>query len=194
MSLIWGTHPCFTPSSAIGRAADSPAAVNGEETREVPTPVHTGSSSSLVPEPPLRPCPSPCCAIQQDRKESRQQAPQREGIAHGFQNRIDESPGPRPGSPGPPVQRLSFQGRTSSWGKEARGKRDLKRQLLICPLEGEWIRPCLPQEFNKGGVYTLPSVERLAKHQVGTGYIEEAQGQALALPLTHDKVTITVCP
>lgn len=38
----------------------------GEETKRVPTPVHTGASSSLAPEPPLGPCPSPCCAIRQD--------------------------------------------------------------------------------------------------------------------------------
>lgn len=38
----------------------------GEKTKRVPTPVHTASSSSRAPELPLRPCPSPCCAIRQD--------------------------------------------------------------------------------------------------------------------------------
>lgn len=55
--------------------------------------------------------------------KSRQRAPQTEGIAHGFQNRIDGSPGPRPGSPGPRVRRLSSRGHTSSWREEVRGKR-----------------------------------------------------------------------
>lgn len=136
--LSLGTHPGLTPSSATGRTAGSPAqrAINGGGTKKVPTPVHMDSSSSLAPEPPLRPCPSPCCAISRTWKESRQQEPQREGIAHGFQNRIDESPGPRPGSPGPQVRRLSFRDHTFSWGKETRGKRDLRRPLPTAPLQG----------------------------------------------------------
>lgn len=101
-------------------ASDGPGF--GEGAKMVPTPVHTGPSSSLPPELPRGPCPSPCCAIWQDTEKSRQQAAQREGIAHGFQNRIDGSPGPRPGSLGPRVRRLSSRGHTSSWGEEVRGK------------------------------------------------------------------------
>lgn len=40
----------------------------GEGTKVVPTPVRTGSSSSLAPEPPRGPCPSPCCAVRQDKE------------------------------------------------------------------------------------------------------------------------------
>lgn len=113
VTLIQGPHP--QPQQLDGPGL-------GERTKAVPSPVHTGPSSSLAPEPPREPCPSPCCAIWQDTEQSRQQAAQREGIAHGFQNRIDGSPGPRPGSPGPRVRRPSSQGHTFSWGEEVRGK------------------------------------------------------------------------
>lgn len=135
---LWGP----TPASPHPQPQERQLAVQlsgqsiGEGTKKVPTPVHKDSSSSLAPEPPLRPCPSPCCAVSRTWKESRQQAPQREGIAHGFQNRIDESPGPRPGSPGPQVRRLSFRDHTFSWGEGNQRKEGPEKTTSHRPLEG----------------------------------------------------------
>lgn len=118
-------------------------------------------------------------------KESRQQAPQRQGIAHGFQNRIDESPGPRPGSPGPQVRRLSFQGHTSSWRKEARGKRGLRRRLLVDPPRRVSWRMGMTTPSSRGQQRrSFHTVEQDRWCQLHPG----SPSSARVLPLTDDRV------
>lgn len=71
-----------SPSAATQRL-DGPGL--GERTKAVPSPVHTGPSSSLAPGAAPGPCPSPfCCAIWQDTNRADNRQPRGKGLLTVF--------------------------------------------------------------------------------------------------------------